>query len=278
MVGRVFLRDPRGGTLRRQPLASRDQRGHGESEAPNRLEQYNWTLTVDDVHGFIAAMGWKRVRAFGHSAGATAIGSLACAGTRARPRKTETACPNQDRGEPRSRTRPGHASFSVSGLHMIEIGQYVPNLTSMAGGLLDVIRKQQFTMYPAADLREAVSKTIAIESSRGWRLGKAKASDRVDPIVALAMALLVCVRGIGGAARSRRRTCTSFSAYRVTRSRAGRRRSTSRSAIRFAGAIRSRAGENRTARLKTRSQPHGLPLGDTTSRPQSSSIFPLTNR
>lgn len=53
---------------------------------------------------------------------------------------------------------------------------------------------------------------------------------------------------------------------------------TSRSAIRFAGAIRSRAGENRTARLKTRSQPHGLPLGDTTSRPQSSSIFPLTNR
>jgi len=56
---------------------SYDQRGHGESEAPSELERYNCALTMADLRGFIAAMGWKGVRAFGHSAGATAIGSLA---------------------------------------------------------------------------------------------------------------------------------------------------------------------------------------------------------
>lgn len=56
---------------------SYDQRGHGDSEAPHELEQYDWTLTTDDLRGFITEMGWKGVRAFGHSAGATAIGSLA---------------------------------------------------------------------------------------------------------------------------------------------------------------------------------------------------------
>jgi len=59
-------------------LWSYDQRGHGDSDAPAELENYNWTFTMDDLGGFIEAMGWDGVRAFGHSAGATAIGSLAC--------------------------------------------------------------------------------------------------------------------------------------------------------------------------------------------------------
>jgi lipase len=54
-----------------------DQRGHGDSSAPSDLENYDWTATMNDLGGFIDAMGWKRVRAFGHSAGATAIGGLA---------------------------------------------------------------------------------------------------------------------------------------------------------------------------------------------------------
>lgn len=56
---------------------SYDQRGHGDSEAPRELENYNWTFTMEDLAGFITTMGWKAVRAFGHSAGATAIGSVA---------------------------------------------------------------------------------------------------------------------------------------------------------------------------------------------------------
>jgi pimeloyl-ACP methyl ester carboxylesterase len=56
---------------------SYDQRGHGDSStAPDG--KYDWDWTMRDLEGFITAMGWSGVRAVGHSAGATAIGSLAC--------------------------------------------------------------------------------------------------------------------------------------------------------------------------------------------------------
>lgn len=55
---------------------SYDQRGHGDS-GPSPDGEYNWQRTMDDLAGFIAAMGFRSVRGFGHSAGATAIGSLA---------------------------------------------------------------------------------------------------------------------------------------------------------------------------------------------------------
>ncbi len=55
---------------------SYDQRGHGDSAAaPDGT--YDWTLTMGDLEGFIETMGWRNVRAIGHSAGATAIGGLA---------------------------------------------------------------------------------------------------------------------------------------------------------------------------------------------------------
>jgi len=56
---------------------SYDQRGHGDSSAASDGE-YSWDSTMRDLEGFITAMGWSGVRALGHSAGATAIGSLAC--------------------------------------------------------------------------------------------------------------------------------------------------------------------------------------------------------
>ena len=56
---------------------SYDQRGHGDS-SPAPDGQYDWQRTMEDLAGFIRAMGFRGVRAFGHSAGATAIGSLAC--------------------------------------------------------------------------------------------------------------------------------------------------------------------------------------------------------
>ncbi len=56
---------------------SYDQRGHGDS-GHSPTNEYNWQRTMEDLAGFIAAMGFKSVRGFGHSAGATAIGSLAC--------------------------------------------------------------------------------------------------------------------------------------------------------------------------------------------------------
>ncbi|MGO9062439.1 MAG: terminase TerL endonuclease subunit [Candidatus Binataceae bacterium] len=74
------------------------------------------------------------------------------------------------------------------GVAMTEHPQNVANLSVMAGNLLELIKNRQLVCYPSDELRQAVSKTIAIEGSRGWRLGKAKQSDRVDPIIALAMA------------------------------------------------------------------------------------------
>ena len=56
---------------------SYDQRGHGDSSAAPDGE-YSWDATMRDLEGFITAMGCSGVRAVGHSAGATAIGSLAC--------------------------------------------------------------------------------------------------------------------------------------------------------------------------------------------------------
>lgn len=55
---------------------SYDQRGQGDSKkaADNA---YNWYYTLSDLEGLITAMGWSNIRAIGHSAGATAIGSLA---------------------------------------------------------------------------------------------------------------------------------------------------------------------------------------------------------
>jgi pimeloyl-ACP methyl ester carboxylesterase len=55
-----------------------DQRGHGDSDAAPNVTDHSWTHTMNDLGAFISAMGWKAVRAFGHSSGATAIGSLAC--------------------------------------------------------------------------------------------------------------------------------------------------------------------------------------------------------
>jgi pimeloyl-ACP methyl ester carboxylesterase len=56
---------------------SYDQRGHGDSSAPADGD-YSWDSTMRDLEGFITSMGWSGVRTVGHSAGATAIGGLAC--------------------------------------------------------------------------------------------------------------------------------------------------------------------------------------------------------
>jgi hypothetical protein len=55
-------------------------------------------------------------------------------------------------------------------------------------------------MYQSRELRDDAAKTVVHESSRGFRLGKTKGSDRVDAIVALAMGVLLAGReeSVGG--------------------------------------------------------------------------------
>jgi phage terminase large subunit-like protein len=84
-----------------------------------------------------------------------------------------------------------------AGINMIEYPQHLSNLSLMAGNLLDLIKNRQLVSYQSDELRTAISKTVAIESSRGWRLGKAVKSHRVDLTIALAMSLIACVQNAG---------------------------------------------------------------------------------
>ena len=54
--------------------------------------------------------------------------------------------------------------------------------------------------YPDEDVRLAVSRAVAVENPRGWRIAKTKASHKIDVVVALAMACLACVKGTPWAA------------------------------------------------------------------------------
>lgn len=48
--------------------------------------------------------------------------------------------------------------------------------------------------YPDPEIRLAVSRAVAIEQSRGWKLTKEKTSHRIDIVVAMAMAALAAVQ------------------------------------------------------------------------------------
>ena len=75
------------------------------------------------------------------------------------------------------------------GVPMIEYPQTTGNLSVMAGTLLSLVQERRLRMYSSPELRQAVTKAVALESSRGWRIAKSKQSERIDCIVSLAMAV-----------------------------------------------------------------------------------------
>ena len=85
-------------------------------------------------------------------------------------------------------------SLEKKGLHITEFPQTMPNLTAASQNLYELITGRNLLMYPNADLRLAVSRAVAIEGARGWRIAKEKASHRIDVVVALAMAAYAAVK------------------------------------------------------------------------------------
>ncbi|MBE3602161.1 hypothetical protein IMX07_00820 [bacterium] len=85
--------------------------------------------------------------------------------------------------------------LAASGLPMVEFAQSVPNLTEASSNLYELIKGRNLAVYADADLRLAVSRAVALETSRGWRIAKEKASHKIDVVVALAQAALGAVRG-----------------------------------------------------------------------------------
>ena len=81
-----------------------------------------------------------------------------------------------------------------AGLPMAEFPQTVGNLTEASSNLYDLVKGRNLTVYPDRDIRLAVSRAVAVESSRGWRIAKEKASHKIDVVVALAQAALGAVQ------------------------------------------------------------------------------------
>jgi phage terminase large subunit-like protein len=79
-----------------------------------------------------------------------------------------------------------------------EFPQSSPNLTAASQNLFDLIESQGLILYPDQAMRLAVSRAIAIETPRGWRIGKDKGSHKIDIVVALGMACLAAVKAQGG--------------------------------------------------------------------------------
>jgi phage terminase large subunit-like protein len=84
------------------------------------------------------------------------------------------------------------------GLPMLEYPQTVGNLTAMGQNLFDLIKSGNLIAYADDDLRQQISHAVAVESSRGWKIAKDKASLKIDAVVALAMAALAAVESGGG--------------------------------------------------------------------------------
>ncbi len=81
-----------------------------------------------------------------------------------------------------------------AGLPMVEFPQSVPNLTEASANLFELIKGRNLIAYNDEALNKAIKQTVAIETTRGWRLAKEKTSARIDVVVALAQAALATIQ------------------------------------------------------------------------------------
>ena len=76
------------------------------------------------------------------------------------------------------------------GVKMTEYPQSTGNITQASQNLFELINGQGLIAYPDADIRLAMSRAVAVESSRGWKISKEKTSHHIDVVVSLAMSAL----------------------------------------------------------------------------------------
>jgi hypothetical protein len=82
-----------------------------------------------------------------------------------------------------------------AGLPIEEFPQSAPNLTAVSQNLYELIQSGGILAYPDAAMRLAVSRAVAVETARGWRVSKQTQSHKIDVVVALAMACHAAVQG-----------------------------------------------------------------------------------
>jgi hypothetical protein len=64
----------------------------------------------------------------------------------------------------------------------------------MGENLFELIKGRNLVAYPDEEIRTAISRAVAVEGARGWKISKEKQSHRIDIVVALGMAALAAVR------------------------------------------------------------------------------------
>jgi phage terminase large subunit-like protein len=88
--------------------------------------------------------------------------------------------------------------LQAAGLPMREFPQTVANLTAIGSNLYELIKARSIVAYPDANIRVAISRAVAVETSRGWRIAKDKVSHKIDVVVALAMACHAAIERSAG--------------------------------------------------------------------------------
>jgi phage terminase large subunit-like protein len=75
-----------------------------------------------------------------------------------------------------------------AGVPMMEFPQSVPNLTAASQNLYDLIKGHNFITYADEQIRLAVSRAVAVEGPRGWKISKTTQSHKIDIVIALGLA------------------------------------------------------------------------------------------
>jgi hypothetical protein len=84
--------------------------------------------------------------------------------------------------------------LAQAGLPIEEFPRSPTNLTAASQNLYELINTQSIVCYPDSGMRLAVSRAIALETGRGWRIAKEKQAHKIDIVVALAMACYAAVK------------------------------------------------------------------------------------
>jgi phage terminase large subunit-like protein len=85
--------------------------------------------------------------------------------------------------------------LAKAGLRVEEFPQTPANLTEAGQNLLELVQGRNLVAYLDPGLRLAISRAIAVETSRGWRISNEKQAQKSDAVIALAMAAHAAVKG-----------------------------------------------------------------------------------
>jgi phage terminase large subunit-like protein len=85
------------------------------------------------------------------------------------------------------------ATLKKAGLPLSEYPQTSGNLTAAGQNLYELIKSRGLAVYPDKELRDHAINAVAVDSGRGWKLSKEKASRKIDGLVALSFAALSAI-------------------------------------------------------------------------------------